>query len=45
MRQLTRFGYVTRASAYKGYREGCGRAARVRKVWGEQAYRGVQHGS
>jgi len=40
-RQLTRFGYVTRAKAYKGYREGCGRDQRVRDVWGEQAYRGV----
>ncbi|GAB4350196.1 MAG: peptide-methionine (S)-S-oxide reductase MsrA [Oricola sp.] len=40
-RQLTRFGFVTRAEAYKGYRTGCGRDARVREVWGDQAYRGV----
>ncbi|MBO6554061.1 MAG: peptide-methionine (S)-S-oxide reductase MsrA [Roseitalea sp.] len=40
-RQLTRFGYVTRAEAYKGYRKGCGRDARVRQIWGAEAYRGV----
>jgi peptide-methionine (S)-S-oxide reductase len=45
VRTLTRFGYVTRASAYKGYRKGCGRDARVRAVWGDQAYMGVHHGS
>ncbi len=45
VRQLTRFGYVTRASAYKGYRKGCGRDARVRAVWGDEAYKGVHHGS
>lgn len=44
-RLLTRFGYVTRASAYKGYRKGCGRDARVRAVWGDEAYKGVHHGS
>lgn len=43
---LSRFGIVTRAKAYKGYREGCGRDARVRALWGEDAYRGVaNHGS
>jgi peptide-methionine (S)-S-oxide reductase len=41
VRQLTRFGYVTRASAYKGYRKGCGRDQRVHEVWGDQAYKGV----
>ena len=41
LRQLTRFGYVTRAAAYKGYRKGCGRDQRVRQVWGAQAYKGV----
>ena len=41
VRQLTRFGFVTRAKAYKGYREGCGRDKRVRSVWGDQAYQGV----
>ncbi|MFZ2100319.1 MAG: peptide-methionine (S)-S-oxide reductase MsrA [Oricola sp.] len=40
-RTLTRFGYVTRAEAYKGYRKGCGRDARVRAVWGDEAYQGV----
>lgn len=40
-RTLTRFGYVTRARAYKGYREGCGRDARVRQVWGRSAYKGI----
>lgn len=34
---LTRFGPRTKASAYKLYREGCGRDARVRAVWGEAA--------
>ncbi|MCR9121503.1 MAG: peptide-methionine (S)-S-oxide reductase MsrA [Phyllobacteriaceae bacterium] len=40
-RQLTRFGYVTRAEAYKGYRKGCGRDERVKQIWGAEAYRGV----
>lgn len=44
VRQLTRFGYVTRAAAYKGYRKGCGRDARVRAVWGNEAFKGVRHG-
>lgn len=38
---LTRFGLVSRASAYKGYREGCGRDARVHDLWGDQAFMGV----
>lgn len=38
---LTRFGYVSRASAYKGYREACGRDERVKAVWGAEAYRGI----
>lgn len=37
-RVLTRFGYVTQANAYKRYREGCGRDARVRALWGDQAF-------
>ncbi len=41
VRQLTRFGLVTRARAYKGYRKGCGRDARVKAVWGNDAYTGV----
>ncbi len=45
-RTLTRFGYVTRASAYKGYRGACGRDVTVKKVWGTEAYKGVpNHGS
>ena len=39
---LSRFGIVTRAKAYKGYRKGCGRDARVRELWGAQAFRGVE---
>lgn len=34
---LTRFGPLTRASAYGRYREACGRDARVREVWGDDA--------
>lgn len=40
-RTLTRFGYVTRAEAYKGYRKACGRDARVKSVWGGEAYKGI----
>lgn len=40
-RILTRFGYVTKADAYKGYRQGCGRDARLNEVWGEAALRGI----
>lgn len=40
-RTLTRFGYVTRAQAYKGYRKACGRDERVRTVWGDEAYKGL----
>ena len=40
-RTLTRFGYVSRADAYKGYRKGCGRDARVKAVWGKSAYEGI----
>lgn len=36
-RILTRFGPKTKAEAYKLYREGCGRDARVRAVWGAEA--------
>ena len=36
-RTLTRFGYVTRAKAYKGYREACKRDAKVRSLWGDDA--------
>ncbi|MCC5969931.1 MAG: peptide-methionine (S)-S-oxide reductase MsrA [Pararhodobacter sp.] len=34
---LTRFGPLTRAAAYGRYREACGRDARVRDVWGDDA--------
>lgn len=34
---LTRFGPTTKAKAYKGYREGCGRDKRVRELWGDAA--------
>jgi len=34
---LTRFGPRTKASAYKLYREACGRDARVRALWGDAA--------
>lgn len=40
-RTLTRFGYVTRAKAYKGYRKACGRDARVKAVWGAEAFKGL----
>lgn len=40
-RTLTRFGYVTRADAYKGYRKACGRDARVKAVWGTEAFKGL----
>lgn len=41
VRTLTRFGYVTRAKAYKGYRKACGRDQTVKRVWGAEAYKGV----
>nr|WP_244300831.1 peptide-methionine (S)-S-oxide reductase MsrA [Roseibium hamelinense] len=41
VRTLTRFGYVTRADAYKGYRKACGRDQTVKRVWGDQAFQGV----
>ena len=34
---LTRFGPLTKAAAYKRYRDACGRDARVRELWGEAA--------
>lgn len=36
-RVLTRFGLVTKAKAYKRYREACGRDARVKALWGGKA--------
>jgi peptide-methionine (S)-S-oxide reductase len=37
-RIFTRFGFVRQADAYKRYRKACGRDARVKAVWGAQAY-------
>jgi peptide-methionine (S)-S-oxide reductase len=34
---LTRFGPKSKKDAYKLYREGCGRDARIREVWGSRA--------
>ena len=36
-RVLTRFGWVTKAKAYKRYRKACGRDARVGDLWGSAA--------
>lgn len=35
---LSRFGIVPQSDAYEGYREGCGRDARVKKLWGSKAF-------
>lgn len=34
---LTRFGPITQSEAYKRYRKGCGRDARVQQLWGNDA--------
>lgn len=36
-RTLTRFGWIERREAYQAYRQGCGRDARVREIWGDAA--------
>jgi len=36
-RVLTRFGAISKAKAYKRYRKGCGRDARVQDLWGDMA--------
>ena len=36
-RVLTRFGAIKQSDAYKRYREGCGRDARVEQIWGDAA--------
>lgn len=36
-RTLTRFGWISRADAYKNYRNACGRDAQVRRIWGDDA--------
>lgn len=38
---LTRAGPKTQANAYKFYRESCGRDARVRELWGAEAFPGT----
>ncbi len=35
--QITRFGIKDQAEAYKRYRQGCGRDARLRQLWGAAA--------
>ncbi len=35
---LTRFGPVSKATAYKKYRKGCGRDARLKELWGDKAF-------
>lgn len=37
---VTRWGPLKQSTAYKRYREGCGRDARVRQVWGSAAFPG-----
>ncbi|GLQ35487.1 peptide methionine sulfoxide reductase MsrA [Amylibacter marinus] len=36
-RVVTRFGVVQKKDAYKRYRKGCGRDARVKQLWGDAA--------
>jgi peptide-methionine (S)-S-oxide reductase len=36
--KLTRFGLINQADAYKRYRKACGRDARVKEVWGKEAF-------
>lgn len=36
-RVLTRFGAIKQSDAYKRYRKGCGRDARVKQLWGKEA--------
>jgi len=36
-RILTRFGLISKAKAYKRYRDACGRDQRVRQLWGSAA--------
>ncbi|MFQ5624516.1 MAG: peptide-methionine (S)-S-oxide reductase MsrA [Paracoccaceae bacterium] len=42
-RVLTRYGYISKAKAYKRYRKGCGRDKRLRALWGGEAFT-VSHG-
>ena len=34
---LTRYGPISKAKAYKRYRQACGRDARVKELWGAAA--------
>ena len=36
-RVITRFGAIKQSDAYKRYRKGCGRDARVKQLWGKDA--------
>ena len=36
-RVITRFGIIKQSEAYKRYRKACGRDARVKQLWGDQA--------
>ncbi|MFN0190650.1 MAG: peptide-methionine (S)-S-oxide reductase MsrA [Aestuariivirga sp.] len=36
--KLTRFGLIRQSDAYKRYRKACGRDARVKEVWGKEAF-------
>jgi peptide-methionine (S)-S-oxide reductase len=40
---LTRFGPKRQSKAYKRYREACGRDARVRQLWGDEAAFALTH--
>lgn len=37
-RVFTRFGWIRQSDAYARYRKACGRDARVKEVWGDEAY-------
>jgi len=40
---LTRFGFVSKAKAYKKYREACGRDSRTQDLWGKNAAFAKKH--
>ena len=39
---LTQRGFMSKANAYKFYRKSCGRDERIKKLWGNRGYFGVQ---
>jgi peptide-methionine (S)-S-oxide reductase len=41
-RVVTRFGIIKQSDAYARYREGCGRDAQVKSVWGAEAFKGIE---